>query len=302
MTQQTPVLHRRAFLGGAAAATIIPAAAVRAQPGDPVAQTSNGPVRGTRSDGIHRFLGIRYGADTGRARFRPPVRPEPWREVADATAYGPASPQMREQPSMSEDCLFLNVWTPGLADGGNRPVMVYFHGGAYSNGSGSHPLYDGTRLCRRGDVVVITVNHRLNAFGYLYLRRLAGEAFATSGNSGQLDLILALEWVRENARQFGGDPERVMVFGQSGGGAKIASLMATPAAEGLFHRAATMSGQQVTASGPANATARAAPSWRRSAWAKARSTVPPNCRSAGWSRRWTRPIRSCPTVRSISGR
>lgn len=259
LSSPLPPIRRRTFLGGAAAAAaaILPSAAVRAQPGDPVARTSNGPVRGVRSDGINRFLGIRYGADTGRARFRPPVRPEPWQDAASATEYGPASPQRSSQPEMAEDCLFLNVWTPGLADGGNRPVMVYFHGGAYSNGSGSHPLYDGTRLCQRGDVVVVTVNHRLNAFGYLYLRRLAGEAFAASGNCGQLDLILALEWVRENARQFGGDPDRVMVFGQSGGGGKIASLMATPAAEGLFHTAATMSGQQVTASGPANATERA---------------------------------------------
>lgn len=251
-------IRRRSFLCGAgAAAAVLPAAAVRAQAGDPVARTSNGPVRGTAEDGVKRFLGIRYGADTGRARFRPPVRPEPWTGPADATEYGAASPQRSNEPNPSEDCLFLNVWTPGLEDGGNRPVMVYFHGGAYSNGSGSHPLYDGTRLCRRGNVVVVTVNHRLNAFGYLYLRRLLGEDFAQSGNCGQLDLVLALEWVRDNAARFGGDPERVMVFGQSGGGGKIASLMATPAADGLFHSAATMSGQQVTASGPGNATERA---------------------------------------------
>jgi para-nitrobenzyl esterase len=136
-------------------------------------------------------------------------------------------------------------------------VMFYIHGGAYSHGSASSPLYDGTRLCQRGDVVVVTVNHRLNAFGYLYLARLAGQTFADSGNTGMSDLVLALQWVRDNITEFGGDPSRVMLFGQSGGGAKIATLMAMPAARGLLHRAATMSGQQVTASGPLNATTRA---------------------------------------------
>src|SRR5204863_6076508 len=144
----------------------------------------------------------------------------------------------------SEDCLFLNIWTPAL-DRARRPVMVYIHGGAYSTGSGSSPIYDGTRMARRGDVVVVTLNHRLNAFGYAYLARLVPE-LADSGNAGQLDLILALDWVRANIAAFGGDPGKVMVFGQSGGGAKIATLMATPSAAGLFHRAATMSGQQVT--------------------------------------------------------
>ncbi len=134
--------------------------------------------------------------------------------------------------------------------------MVYIHGGAYSSGSGSSPLYDGTRLARRNDVVVVTLNHRLGPLGYGYLARIAGARFQDSGNVGQLDLILALRWVRDNIAAFGGDPGRIMVFGQSGGGAKIATLMATPSAAGLFHRAATMSGQQVTASGPWNATRR----------------------------------------------
>src|SRR6266850_4070973 len=134
--------------------------------------------------------------------------------------------------------------------------MFYIHGGAYSNGSGSSPLYDGVRLCRRGEVVVVTVNHRLNAFGYLYLARFGSPELADSGNAGQLDLVLALQWVRDNIAEFGGDPNNVMVFGQSGGGAKIATLMAMPPAAGLFHRAATMSGQQVTATGPLNAKLR----------------------------------------------
>ena len=135
--------------------------------------------------------------------------------------------------------------------------MFYIHGGAYSHGSGSSPLYDGTRLCKRGDVVVVTVNHRLNGFGYLYLARLGGAPFADSGNVGMLDLVMALQWIRDNIKEFGGDPDRVMLFGQSGGGAKIATLMGMPVARNLFHRAATMSGQQVTASGPLNATSRA---------------------------------------------
>jgi para-nitrobenzyl esterase len=213
-------------------------------------------VRGYLDNGISVFKGVAYGADTGPRRFQPPVPTPPWTEVREATAYGPASPQRgREAEAQGEDCLFLNVWTPEPKLGGKRPVMVYIHGGAYSTGSGSSPLYDGVRLCKRGNVVVVTVNHRLNAFGYAYLARLVPD-LADSGNAGQLDLVLALKWVADNIAQFGGDPARVMVFGQSGGGAKIATLMAMPTAAGLFHRAATMSGQQVTASGPGNATRR----------------------------------------------
>lgn len=223
----------------------------------PVAKTTAGSVRGYNDQGIKAFRGVRYGADTAPRRFMPPLAPTPWSGVIDATAYGPASPQGGIAEKTSEDCLFLNVYTPGLRDGKKRPVMFYIHGGAYASGSGSSPLYDGVKLCRRSDVVVVTVNHRLNLFGYFYGARLAGPAFADSGNAGMLDLIFALQWVRDNIAEFGGDPGRVMLFGQSGGGAKIATLMAMPAAKGLFHRAATMSGQQVTASGPLNATKRA---------------------------------------------
>ena len=253
-------LRRSAVVTGALAASHlarIPAFATTLTTDSPIAATRWGKVRGYVDNGINVFKGIRYGADTAKRRFMPPAPPDPWSETHDALAYGPASPQpSRSSEQQGEDCLFLNVWTPGLRDQRKRPVMLYIHGGAYNNGSGSSPLYDGVRLCRRGDVVVVSINHRLNAFGYLYLARFGGAEFADSGNAGQLDLVLALEWVRDNIREFGGDPNNVMLFGQSGGGAKIATLMATPAAAGLFHRAATMSGQQVTASGPLNATLR----------------------------------------------
>ncbi len=248
-------LSRRTLLG--ASGLLLLPAGVQADSASPIAKTIHGPVRGYVDQGIKVFKGVRYGADTAPRRFRPPVAPTPWTKVLDATAHGPSSPQGgRDDEAQSEDCLFLNVWTPGLRDGGRRPVMVYLHGGAYSNGSGSSPLYDGVRLCMRGDVVVVTINHRLNVFGYGFLAKLAGSRFADSGNAGMLDILLALAWVRDNAAQFGGDPSRVMVFGQSGGGAKIATMMAMPAAAGLFHSAATMSGQQVTASGPLHATER----------------------------------------------
>ncbi len=255
-------VDRRKFIQGVAvssAALLInrTSLATTLVPDTPIATTRAGRVRGYTDNGINVFKGIRYGADTTGRRFMPPLPPAPWSDVRDANAYGPSAPQQsRPNERVSEDCLFLNIWTPALRDGRKRPVMFYIHGGAYSNGSGSSALYDGGRLCRRGDVVVVTVNHRLNAFGYLYLARFGGAEFADSGNAGQLDLVLALRWVRENIEEFGGDPDRVMVFGQSGGGAKIATLMAMPSAVGLFHRAATMSGQQVTASGALNATLR----------------------------------------------
>ncbi len=253
-------ISRRAVLGtvaGLATLALQPTLA-RAASRSVVARTTHGQVRGHVVDDIATFRGVRYGADTGTRRFQPSMAPAPWRGVVDAFEQGPASPQAGGREKASEDCLFLNVWTPGCDERARRPVMVYIHGGAYSSGSCGDPLCDGARLAARGDVVVVTLNHRLGAFGYLYLARLAnGRAFADSGNCGQLDLVLALRWVRDNAAAFGGDPGRVMVFGQSGGGAKIATLMAMPAASGLFHCAATMSGQQVTASGPLNATARA---------------------------------------------
>ena len=220
---------------------------------DPEIATSLGAVRGTAEDGVRVFRGLRYGI---APRFGPPAPPSPVREAIAADRFGPSSPQRgdRHRP-VAEDCLYLNIWTPEASPRRRLPVMVYVHGGAYSTGSAVDPVLDGTRLALNG-VVVVTVQHRLNAFGYLYLARL-DPRFPDSGNAGQLDLILALRWIRQNIAGFGGDPGRVTVFGQSGGGAKIATMMGMPAAAGLFHRAATMSGQQVTVSGPQNATARA---------------------------------------------
>ena len=244
--------RRRTLLGAGAALTLV-AAAPRAHAAatGPIVRTTVGRVRGIVDGDLQVFRGIRYGADTAPRRFMPPVAPVPWRGVIDALEFGGASPQNGAEAKQSEDCLFLNVVGPRAKPAKPRPVLVYIHGGAYSGGSGSSPLYDGSRLARRGDVVVGTLNHRLNLFGYLYL-----PGFPDSGNAGQLDLVLALQWVRDNIGAFGGDPGCVTLFGQSGGGAKIATLMAMSAAKNLFHRAATMSGQQLTASGPLHAAGR----------------------------------------------
>ncbi len=270
MSESPADLQRRRFLRDSARYAVMLAAgsmpllsaAATAVPGPrrdaaPLATVRSGRLRGQVEQGVNVFRGIPYGADTRTRRFLPALQELPWRGVRDAGAYGPAAPQGSSEGPGSEDCLYLNVWTPGLRDGGKRPILFYIHGGAYNNGSGSDPLYDGTSLCRRGDVVVVTVNHRLNVFGYLYLGAFGDPALAGSGNVGQLDLVQALQWVRQHAREFGGDAGNITVFGQSGGGAKIATLMAMPAARGLFQRAWTMSGQQVTAAGPRAASQRA---------------------------------------------
>lgn len=239
-------LDRRALLASGAALLLSrPAWAA----GEPVVDAPAGRFAGDEIGGVYRFRGIRYGR---AERFRAPVPVAKPGEVVPAHAFGPVAPQRGLAHAKSEDCLLLNIWAPELKAGARKPVMVYFHGGAYSNGSVTDPQNDGAILAATQDVVVVTVNHRLNAFGFLYLARL-DPRFADSGNLGQLDLILALQWIKTNIAAFGGDPDRVFVFGQSGGGAKIATLMGMPAAKGLFHSAATMSGQQVTASGPMNA-------------------------------------------------
>ncbi|WP_431307589.1 carboxylesterase/lipase family protein [Brevundimonas denitrificans] len=242
---------------GAVALAGATGAAARPRALSQIIGTGAGPVRlhSGGSGAVWTALGIPYGADTGPRRFQPPDRPAPWSDPLASDAFGPASPQRGGEPNQSEDCLRLNVWTPA-PDAGRRPVIVYIHGGAYATGSGSSPLTNGARLAAKGDVVVVTVNHRLGPLGYASLARLT-PGFEDSGNLGQLDLVFALQWVRDNIAAFGGDPACVTLVGQSGGGAKIATLMAMPAAAGLFHRAVTMSGQQVTASGPLNATRRA---------------------------------------------
>ena len=222
----------------------------------PVLSTSLGPVRGTTSEAgdVKIFRGVRYGASTEGMRFQEAADPEPWRAARDATEFGPDCPQ---RPSgdvpafaswandlpQSEDCLFLNVWTRGTNDGKKRPIMVWLHGGGYVTGSGSSHGYDGTRLAQRGDVVVVTINHRLNGFGYLYLQGVSDDPkYAHAGNLGSLDAIKALEWVRDNAAAIGGDPDNVTIFGESGGAAKVSTLMAMEAADGLFDRAIAQSG------------------------------------------------------------
>src|SRR5262252_3950266 len=227
-------------------------------------ETTNGVVRGMANTGIKIFRGIPYGADTGgKNRFMPPKKPTPWSGVRNSIGYGPISPQtasgFRSDYSqmiqwdkhigtggMSEDCLSLNVWTPGVNDNARRAVLVSFHGGGWATGSGNGPMYDGGQLSLLGDVVVVTVNHRLASFGYTHLAAVgAPDEFRSAGVCGVMDMVASLEWVRDNISAFGGDPSRVMIFGQSGGGSKTSTLLATPAAKGLFHRAAVQSGSTI---------------------------------------------------------
>src|SRR6476620_2005557 len=217
-----------------------------------IGDTSTGKIRVVVVDGIKVFKGIPYGASTnGKNRFMPPVKPAAWTGTRDALAYGPTAPQTSDNSGttaagsplrQSEDCLVLNVFTPGLNDGRKRPVMVWLHGGGFASGSGSGRILDGTSLAHTHDVVVVTLNHRLNVFGYTYLGDAMGSEFAASSSVGLLDIVAALEWVRDNISGFGGDPSLVTIFGQSGGGRKVATLMSMPGASGLFQRAIIESG------------------------------------------------------------
>jgi para-nitrobenzyl esterase len=240
--------NRRSFLKQASALLAASRFALAAD-GDAVAETTAGKVHGTIVEGIRVFKGIPYGASTaGANRFMPPVKPAAWTGVRDAVAYGPTAPQTvggttrAGAPAESEDCLVLNVFTPALTNGAKRPVMVWLHGGGFSTGSGSGAILDGTSLAHNSDVVVVSINHRLNVFGFTYLGEQAGADFALSGGVGMLDIVAALQWVRDNIAQFGGDPNLVTIFGQSGGGRKVATLMSMPSAQGLYHRAIIESG------------------------------------------------------------
>ncbi len=255
------VTRRSTLAIGGMAALAVPFFA-SAQGVSPTVQTSKGVLRGFSDRGVSVFKGIRYGQDTRRSRFSPPIAATAWTGVQEAHDFGPACPQTHADEPTSEDCLFLNLWAPAArpttpSSSALRPVLVYIHGGEYSHGSGSDPLYDGAQLAADQDLVVVTLNHRLNVFGHLFLGMMATDARRHSGNVGLLDLILALTWIRDEIAAFGGNPGCVTLIGQSGGGAKIATLMAMPQAHGLFHRAVTMSGQQVTASGPLAADHRA---------------------------------------------
>ena len=222
-----------------------------------VVETTSGRIRGVVLDGgVNAFYGVPYGAPTdGANRFMPARKPAPWTGVKETTVVGHRSPQdfvgpisevyaLDRREPMGEDCLNLNVFTPALGRG-DRPVMVWLHGGGYSSGSGNWLLYDGARLARSQDVVVVPVTHRLNVFGYMYLADIGGEKYAESSNVGMLDIVAALEWVRDNIARFGGNPGNVTIFGQSGGGGKVGALLGMPAAKGLFHRASCMSGALV---------------------------------------------------------
>jgi para-nitrobenzyl esterase len=233
-------------------------------PTNPIVETASGKVRGAATAGIYAFKGIPYGASTaGANRFQPPRPAESWTGARDALALGGRAPQWQGAPTRrpgmatllgpvdtspeTEDCLSLHVWTPGL-DSAKRPVMVWLHGGAFHFGSANRAVTDGGNLARRGDVVVVSVNHRLNILGHFDLSGIGGERYAHSGNAGVLDLIAALEWVRDNVERFGGDPRNVTIFGESGGGGKVSVLLAMPAARGLFHRAVIQSGASVRVS------------------------------------------------------
>lgn len=217
-------------------------------------QTVSGPVAGYIDDGVYIYKGIPYAK---AERFQEPQDPEPWKEVRSSRAYGPTCPQDKragwyddhqafamhwDDGFPDEDCLRVNIWTAGINDGGKRPVMVWLHGGGFRAGSGQELIsYDGSNMARDHGVVIVTLNHRLNVLGFLDLSAY-GAKYAHTGNLGMLDIVKALQWVRDNIDNFGGDPSNVTIFGQSGGGGKVCTLMAMPSAKGLFSKAIVESG------------------------------------------------------------
>ena len=244
------------LLGASALITgLAPLSHARADNVSPIVETTSGKVRGASSNGINIFKGIHYGARVdGPGRFMPPSKPKPWNNVRDALEFGPPCLQLTDIGLLmpppgslpaTENCLALNVWTPGLNDAAKRPVMVWLHFSGFSSGDGGLSWTNGENLARRDDVVMVTLNHRINIFGYLYLGELGGEKYAQSGNVGMLDIVLALQWVRDNIASFGGDPNNVTIFGESGGAQKVATLLAMPAAKGLFHKAIVQSGPRM---------------------------------------------------------
>ncbi|MDB5425358.1 MAG: hypothetical protein JWQ29_2774 [Phenylobacterium sp.] len=252
----------RHLLGGAAMLTFLAAPLVGAAAGldpAPVVKTTDGLLQGQPDNGAYAFLGVHYGADTGgKNRFLPPQPVKPWSGVKIANTMGDRCPQPKinmpkemadflsfSDDPISENCLVMNVWTPSVKDHGKRPVMFWIHGGGFFLGSGNDKYYNGANLARKQDVVVVTINHRLNAFGYLALGPEAGPAYAQSNLAGMMDIVQALQWVKANIAQFGGDPGNVTIFGQSGGGSKVSTLTAMPAAHGLFHKAIIESGAAV---------------------------------------------------------
>ena len=259
-------MRRRTFISSTAivgAGLALPRLGFGAVTPGATAQTKSGALRGYVDNGVQVFKGIPYGASTaGANRFMPPRKLQAWTGVRDAFEYGGRSPQILggepaemlstdPREALSEDCLMLNVWTP-KADRGKRPVMLWLHGGGFASGSGSYTIYSGRELARKHDAVAISVNHRLNIFGFLYLAEFGGK-WAEASNAGILDVVAALEWVRDNIAQFGGDPNNVTIFGQSGGAGKVSTLMAMPSAKGLFHRAIAQSGAAVTSTAKAQA-------------------------------------------------